>query len=284
MGDIYISSLAFNSQSIEEVIQVALERRWAVEFTSSFPFREDLADVYTQASIKRMVHNYFPPPAVPFVLNLASGNEVIRTKSIQHCVQALKLCKATKAPFYAAHAGFCIDPDVNELGREIVTNVSIDRCASIETFVESLEIILTTASKLAIPFLMENNVLISKNLTSEGINPLLCCDADEIIQLIKKVASPFFGFLLDTAHLKVSCATLGLDMDKQVLALEGFVRAIHHSDNDGQIDSNQPFGEDYWFFKHFQKFKNLIHVIESKNLGLRSIVDQINLLQHNGTK
>ncbi len=62
-----------------------------------------------------LIHNYFPPPITPFVLNLASGNETLRNQSIKFVAETISLSAKLGAPFYSIHAGFISDPRSFEL-------------------------------------------------------------------------------------------------------------------------------------------------------------------------
>ena len=91
--NIYVSTLALRNHSPEKMIALAEQHQWALEFSSGMAYQADMEDLYLGASIKRMPHNYFPAPKIPFVLNLASANDDIREFSINHCIQGLKLAK-----------------------------------------------------------------------------------------------------------------------------------------------------------------------------------------------
>lgn len=282
MSQIYISTLAFKGKTPEKIIEIAMERNWAIEFTSSFPYTENIQSTYLRASIKRLAHNYFPPPQIPFVLNLASTDESIRNLSIEHCLNGLDICKKSNAPFFAAHAGFCVDPQPCQLGHRIDIRDKFNRNEHREAFISSLKTIVKKASALQVPFLIENNVIIADNITAEGENPLLCCESKEVEWLFDAIDSPLLGLLLDTAHLKVSCNTLGIDRCEEIESIKKFVRAIHHSDNDGLKDNNQALQSNYWFLPYIKEFKDLVQVIEVRNIELEEIQQQINLLTSYG--
>ena len=276
---IAISTLAFLEQySVEEIIAVAQDHGWMLEFTSSFPYREGVDLVFRQATVARLPHNYFPPPAAPFVLNLASTDPKIRERSIAHCQQGIRLAAEADSPFYAAHAGFCLDPSPHQLGHPLEIAQSFHRPVHWDLFLNSIRSILATTQSTQVPFLIENNVLASFNLTSKGGNPLLCVDAGEIISLVKAVDDERFGLLLDTAHLKVSSCTLGFDLEAAVRDLQPFVKGIHHSDNDGQTDTNDPLDENYWFAPWIPAFRHLTHVLEVKRRPIVDIQRMIQLL------
>lgn len=282
LKNIYISSLALRGSSPEEMIERAINNNWALEFSSGMPYRADMENLYMKAAIKRMPHNYFPAPETDFVLNLASINDEIRKKSIEHCKKGLYLAKHSLAPFFSAHSGFCIDPDPNELGKKIQFSAGFNKEKNKELFIGSVKEILKTADELEIDFLAENNVIGAFNLTDNAINPLLCCNAEEIKWLFDTIKHIRFGLLLDTAHLKVTCNTLHIDIDKEFNILKPFIKGIHHSDNDGFTDDNQPMKKDYWFLPYLKQYADSVHVIEVKDIADDIINNQIKLLQPNG--
>ncbi|MBK1438368.1 TIM barrel protein [Parapedobacter sp. ISTM3] len=280
--EIYVSSLAFAGSSIEEILDLCHTNDLALEFSSGLPFRRDMQDIYIHAPIKRIPHNYFPAPQEAFVLNLASTNQVLRENSIKHCLQGLDLAKRSGSPFFSAHAGFCIDPNPEELGNKIRLPSTFDKSLCKELFIESVRQIMVHANKIGISFLIENNVIAQFNLGAENVNPLLCCTGEEINWLVSEINQPNFGILLDTAHLKVSCITFNVDLHQELKLIMPHIKCIHHSDNDGLIDDNKKFTNDYWFLKYMVQFEEIPHVIEVKNITTKEIASLKKILINHG--
>ncbi len=274
--EIAVSTLAFLGLSMNEVVGIASRNDLYIEFSSSFNYEENLIEDYKNAQIRRIPHNYFPIPKDPFVINLASTNESIRARSIEHCKLGLDLAKQSNAPFFSAHSGFCLDPDPDELGKKISVR-NYNKTENIECFHQSLAIILDYCDKINMDFLVENNVIATMNLI-RGENPLLCCSDKEILQLFDRMSHPRMGLLFDTAHWKVSCNTLDLPVER-FKNLSRLIKCVHHSDNDGYLDSNSQLKSDYWFGRYIPKLKDTLHVVEVKNLSLQQIKDQIKLLK-----
>jgi sugar phosphate isomerase/epimerase len=277
--EIVVSTLALMGKSAEEVIGLAQKNHWNIEFSSGMPYREDMEVIFLNAPIKKYAHNYFPAPKIPFVLNLASANRDIRETSIRHCIHGLELSKKAGAPFFSAHAGFCVDPHPDELGRKLALTNSFDRDEHWKIFKRSLQLICEEAEKMQMKFLIENNVLASVNVHPNGSNPLLCCDADEMLLVLKEVNHPDLGLLIDTAHLKVSSNTLHFDLKEAVGKLKNNIGCIHHSDNDGSFDTNEKMDNSYWFLPFMKEFSDIVHVIEVKKLSEEEILEQIKILQ-----
>jgi len=276
-GDIYVSSVAFAGMQAVDMIEIVRQNGWGLEFSSGMAYQADIEALYLEATVKRMPHNYFPAPKVPFVLNLASSDETIRSISVNHCLNGLRIAKRSNSPFFAAHAGFCIDPDPAQLGTEIPFNFHFDREKNKELFLKSIEEILITAEQLELTFLIENNVIAGFNYNN-NVNPFLCCESSEIEWLYNSFDNKLFGILLDTAHLKVSCHILGKDKVSEFKSIQSFVKGIHHSDNDGTKDDNSPLTNDYWFLPFMKESSHIPHVLEVKDLSISDVTEQIKYL------
>ena len=279
INNFFVSSCAFSGESISEIINLAEFNNLNIEFSSGIPFEDNLLEKMYGSKINKIIHNYFPAPSVPFVLNLASENKLIREQSIQHCLNGIDISKKINAPFFSVHAGFCIDPKPLELGNKISIKSKIERCINFDIFIDSLKILVGYASIKEVKVLIENNVIAKFNLKQQISNPFLCTDSIEIIKVFNIIQSNYLGFLCDTAHLKVSANTLGVNLDDEIDKLLPLINCVHHSDNNGLIDSNNLLDDNYWFLSHFNKLKDKFHVLEVKNIDIDEISQQINLLK-----
>lgn len=272
--NIYISSLAFEGKNLHDILQICETNRLNLECTSGMGYHNENVILYKNSRIKRQPHNYFPEPKIPFVLNLGSTNSAIRKLSVEHCIKGLILAKQSNSLFYAAHAGFCVDPKPEELGNEISFTSGINRELNKKFFIQSVMEVVAFAEKLDIDFYIENNVLSPFNFR-HGENPVLCCESSELLWLKNEVSSNRFGILLDTAHLKVSCQTLALSLSNEASRILPLAKAFHHSDNNGFSDTNDKLTPDYWFMGYLKDLEHFVHVVEVKNLNINEI------LQHN---
>ena len=274
-----VSTVAFRGMQIETIIALALKEKLTIEFSSGLPYREDMEQIYLEAPIIRLPHNYFPAPEKPFVLNLASLNDEIAEKSLNHCIRGLKLCVASGAPFFSVHAGFCIDPSPNELGREFKGLSSEGRNAYWSQFTSNIRKLVQEAQKLDVKLFIENNVCIKANIQPDGSSPLLCTDSQEIIKLINEIDNPTLGVLIDTGHLKVSAATFGFSKTEFIKSISSYIGAFHHSDNNAEVDSNFGLGDDYWFLPFMNDFIDRYHILEICDQSTDQIQRQFNLLR-----
>lgn len=277
--EVAVSSIAFLGKPVEEFVNACIQHNFIPEFSSGMPFRDDMESVFLNAKTKKKyAHNYFPAPEVPFVLNLASANKEIRKKSIAQCIKGMQLSEKAGAPFFSAHAGFCIDPNPNELGQQLSRAKSIDKNMHWNIFIDSIHEVLKESKATGLGFLIENNVLAKMNVYEDGTNPLLCVESNECKKMISDVNDKRIGLLLDTAHAKVSAKTLGFDKVNFFNELIDVTQCIHHSDNEGEFDNNLSITVDYWFLALMKNYSSILHVLEVKKISVPEIHTQLALL------
>jgi sugar phosphate isomerase/epimerase len=248
---IYISTGGFRGKTADavsaELFNAGVK---SIELSAGAYSGSLLKDLQTLApKIHFQIHNYFPPPAAPFVLNLGSLDAQIGERSIAHVEQALEWCVALGGDRYSFHAGFLLDPKVDELGRRIPSRTLFDRDACIEAFVGRVSDLAVKAEDMGISLMIENNVLSARNAQEFSANPLLMCDPDEC-QRIMQLLPPSVAQLVDVAHLKVSANSLKFNPEKMFDLCHERITGFHLSDNDGQEDSNKPFDDNAWFWPH----------------------------------
>lgn len=280
---VYVSSSAIRARTIPLVVDSALQLGvTAVEFTSSLPYYEGLErDLLAtrRSGLRALLHNYFPPPAQGFVINLASADASIRARSIAHCTHALTLSRELGAPFYSVHAGFAVDPAPRDLGRQLVSRPMHRMDDVMDTFCRSVEELRETARGLGLQMLIENNVVSARNLVNGHNELLLGATAEDVESLFERVGTDTLGLLLDVGHLKVSAMTLGFDPVDAMRRMTPYVRALHVSDNDGLVDDNQPFTRDAWFVPSLRHLHGVPRVIETRPVDAPTLAECIRVLE-----
>ena len=71
--NIYFSSVAFKNCTIKQVGELAKANNLSIEFSANFQPNDRLLEDYLSLDINKIPHNYFPPPAIPFVLNFGKS-------------------------------------------------------------------------------------------------------------------------------------------------------------------------------------------------------------------
>ncbi len=222
------------------------------------------------------VHNYFPPSRYPFVINLASNNKKILSKSINHIKRAILLVKKLGGDTYSFHAGFRLDPNFKSLGKKFKKGKMISEKKALKIFIRETKKISKFAKKNKINILIENNVVTKKNLNEFMENPFLLTNY--------KSTNYFFKFmpknvrlLIDVAHLKVSAKTEKLDPVKSIKIMNKYVGGYHFSDNNGYRDSNSSIKKNSWFLPFIKKDLNY-YSIEVYNKSPKQLKNQIGIL------
>jgi sugar phosphate isomerase/epimerase len=222
------------------------------------------------------IHNYFPPPKNPFVINLASDNKKILNQSINHIKKSILLVKKLGGNIYSFHAGFRLDPNFKSLGKKFEKIKMISKKKAINNFIIQTQKISKFAKKNKVNILLENNVVTKKNFNRFKGNPFLLTNYKDVINFFKLMPKNV-RLLIDVAHLKVSANTEKLDPIKSLKIMNKYVKGYHFSENNGHIDSNGPFNKKAWFLPYIKK--NLeYYSIEVYNKSPTKLKSQINIL------
>ncbi|MCC7280591.1 MAG: sugar phosphate isomerase/epimerase [Chromatiaceae bacterium] len=267
---VYVSSGAFDVGSVNELLGVA--RDWGIdriELSSGLPpdaAALDVARAGARDDFTFLVHNYFPAPLEPFVLNLASGDADSLRASRSHCRSSIDLCAELACPFYSVHAGFAARLRPEHLGRKLPPELAMPRDEAETIFEDSIGELVAYGERRGVRLLVENNVVAPFNLQQGHNELLLLAEPSELVDFASRIGSPTFGYLIDVAHAYVSATTLGFDPVPFLKQVKPWTAALHLSANDGTRDTNDPFGPDAWFIPHLEHFKDVIMVVEAYRL------------------
>jgi len=238
---IYISLAYLGSSNLKESIRILYENGFKnIELSGNFDYYEglesDLLDLQTKHNLRYICHNHFPPPQKPFVLNLASLNDVIYKDTLAHLKKVIKFSRKLNAQAVGFHAGFFVDIANEEIGNDLDGRALFDREKSIKRFCQGFNELKNIAGSLEL--YIENNIISHANLKAfDNENPLMLTSYNEFIELKKMVN---FNLLLDIGHLKVSATSLGLDFEDELDKMISVSSYLHCSDNDGLSDQNKP--------------------------------------------
>lgn len=235
----------------------------AIELGAHVSVHKDRLTQVANTDCSFLIHNYFPPPVEPFVLNLASSDQTVCKRSLSLVSEALVLSKRLGAPFYSVHAGFITDPTGFGTTSFIfpMPELSNETQRAKERFIDALNVALEEATRLDLQLLIENNVC-----SPELRGKLLLQTAAEFLELFEAMSTPHLGILLDTGHLNVTAHTLGFDPFDFVDQVAPYVRALHVHDNDGTADTHQPVQPKSWVLEVLRRpeFAPLPIVVEAK--------------------
>ena len=133
---IYISTGSIKNKSIQQSIDYLSENGIKNIELSGGQHDPDIFQKLKsyKNKINFMLHNYFPPPKVPFTLNLATLNDEIFEQSRNHIVNSIRISSKLEIPYYSFHAGFLIDPNPKELGKKITSQKKMMKILRLKFF------------------------------------------------------------------------------------------------------------------------------------------------------
>jgi len=287
MTNIYMSSGAFRTRTVHGVVAEAKRLGIThVELSSGLEHEPNL-----EAEVRRgmdqgltfLVHNYFPAPKEPQVLNLTSSDAEGLQWSLSHCRRAIDLSVVVNGPFYSLHSGYIAALKAHQLGRpdaqaEAFKDVAIDREAAYQLMIQSVREVADYAATRGKSLVLENNVISPVYLAKAPANPLLMTSAAEIVRFMGDIERDNVGFLIDMGHAKVSATALGFNAHDFLDQVAPYVSALHLSDNDGREDQNLPFDDSAWFYPRLKDFRDMPWVIEAYEMPDDTMKRQLALL------
>lgn len=267
---IYVSSSCIRGKYIKEVVQQLVQNDIKyIELsggTEYYPgIKNDLMHLKEKYDVRYVCHAYFPPSEEAFVINLASCNDKIYQKSIQHYRKCIQLLKDISCNVLSVHAGFYVELQPDDLGNQIEKLVIYDKDEADKRFCNAYNLIKNEAATEGITMYLENNVITPSDYECfQNQNLLMMTDVKSIYSMKEKLD---FNFLLDMAHLYVSCHTLNLSYKEQIEELTSLVKWIHISDNDAIEDRHEILKNNSTIYHEFDRLVNNIEnvTIESKS-------------------
>lgn len=247
-----------------------------IEFSSGL-YEANILKKIKGLKINSQIHNYFPVPKDPFIINLASNNKKIFEKTLSHIKKSINFSKKINSKYFSFHAGFLVDPSVRDFGKSLSSSITNNHNDCINLFINRVNYLAKYAKDRNVKILLENNVITKKNLSKFDKNPFLMSNYSDAIKIMKK-CNKNVGLLIDVAHLKVSAKTLNFDPKNYLFKLNKYIEAYHLSDNNGLADSNENISERSWFWKYIKKDASF-YTLELRNLKIQNIKKQISLVK-----
>ena len=141
LDHVFVSTTAFKTKNLKSILELCVKNDICnLELGSNVDYADDNIDVIHRYrkdfNIKFLVHNYFPRPKHDFVLNLASDENEVAYRSIEHCKSTVQLAAALGSPFYSVHAGFLFSAAPKDLGQNQTRLRRIPHDVAYSNFVE----------------------------------------------------------------------------------------------------------------------------------------------------
>lgn len=280
---IYISSSCVKEKhickSIERLVDLGFRNIELSGGTNYYPsIEDDIVKLKDKFELNLLLHNYFPPPNIHFVANIASLNQEIYQASLDHYLRAIELSKLLGAQKFGLHAGYLIDFNPSETGNTISKRALANKEDALERMVEALSILKNAAGD-EVTLYLENNVLSKKNKNEYGVNiPFFLVSLDDYLELSGLME---VNLLFDLAHFRVSQKSNEKDFEKDCSALMLVSNYIHLSGNDGFHDQNRCILGDHELMNVVSKVSLLNKTITLEVYdGEDSVLNSYNFLQN----
>lgn len=225
-----------------------------------------------------LIHNYFPIPKESFVLNLASNNKSILSKSIQTAKKAIEISSNSRLKKYGVHSGFLLDPQPSELGGLFNGFQVSKRDEAINIFRNSVMELWEHAQKFKVELLLENNVSNMENLRHHKEDIFLLSRPVEILKFFQTIPADI-GLLLDVGHLHVTGKTYGFDTVIALKDLAKISKGYHLSENDGKTDQHLAFSLKEWRFKNYLRKDLDYYTLEFKDYDFENLIRELETFQ-----
>ncbi|WP_306591078.1 sugar phosphate isomerase/epimerase [Geothrix sp. 21YS21S-4] len=237
---IFVSTSCVRARKIDEAVIFLAEAGFTnIELsggTQYYPsWKNDLLKLARLYNLTYRCHNYFPPPERHFVLNMASQDQNLRQRSIAFHLDAIRHAADLGSDTYSYHAGFYVEIQPNEIGKPLDARTAASTELAELLYFQGHERVAREGERLGVRLFIENNVLGRANFITFQVIPFMLLTWEDAERLRAKYS---FDLLVDLAHLKVTCGSLGLDFQAQARRFLTEAEYVHISDNDGFEDTN----------------------------------------------
>jgi len=252
----------------------------AVEIGSNHCF-ENNYDYIFNYQFQYLVHNYFPIPKKPFVLNIASLNKNIRERSLNHIKKAIDFCSRINAHLYTFHPGFLTDPtDSNntkynydfQWDEKQLHNKNYELAK--KYMYNALDEVAKYAQSKELAIAIETEGSLNKK------NHLLMQKPDEYLEFMDKYNKDDIGINLNIGHLNLAANAFDFKRSMFIDLIQNYIVAMELSHNDGQEDQHLPLEKETWYWDIIldERFNNSYKILEFRNTLIEDIQKNIKLI------
>lgn len=257
-----------------------------IEIGSIHAYEPDLAPRLAAVPAEFLVHNYFPPPPDPFVVNLASLDDRIRDRSLRHALDSLAFCAGIGAPIYTVHPGFLSDPSETHAPSlrnynfrfEAVPAGNGQAKEAFRRFLAAVRVLGTQAGDLGVQLAVETQGSMS--------NPhqLLLQTPEEFEEFLAETADLPVGINLNLAHLRLASGAFGFDLGPVLKRLAPRAIAVEVSHHDGTVDEHRPLvdGAWYWSILEDPAWLHIPVILECRDTPIEAIAQGMRKLGWSG--
>lgn len=243
-----------------------------------------LMDALNRFRFRYLVHNFFPPTHDRFVVNIASGSNEIRARSLDHAKACIRFSRGISAELYTFHPGFVVDPDSEsrspgsfdfEFGP---SRGKLPTSVYEEAFDRFLEGCRTLARYAA-----EHNVALAVESQGSRSEPdrLLLQRPEEFMVVMQEFAPGEIDFNLNLGHLPLASITFGFDRERLARAVASRTVALEVSHNEGLADDHAALTSSAWYWRLIDDpdFSHALKIFEGRDLAIEEACTMVEWLE-----
>ncbi len=193
----------------------------AIELGAMHDKVRDLKKLYSRlADVQKdlIVHCFFPPADVPFMVNIAAKPGPVLKNSLRQIRNSLEFCEKIEAKLYTMHPG-TVDESENEEDKE----------KAFSRFLENYGYVHDLSQDYDVPVAVENSNRAARHFLY---------DPEHIQSALREY--PKMRLLIDIGHLKLASIDAGFDIRDFISRFQDSVSELHIHDNDGKSDQHLP--------------------------------------------
>ena len=272
-------------ESIECLVDIGIKN---IELSGGTQFQdktiETLLELKEKHCLNYLVHNYFPPPAHHFVLNIGSHEQKERLTSVDFARGSIDLAYQLGVGIYTIHAGYCrkYAPNKKADGYFVAVEEDVaDYETTYQMMWESLNVLKPYADERKIRVGVENLFPIKSGI---GRNSILCTQIEILRFLDDLNGNPTLGMLMDFGHLNICAHQFGFDAGSLIDTISDrymhHILEIHLSGNDGKQDLHKPLEKDDWQLQALKNMdtKTIPITLEYRSLAPEKIYDSYDII------
>ena len=282
-NNIYISTTFLPDQEkLKSAIDILNKNDlYNIEIGSNHQYEENYNYVLKK-KCNYLVHNYFPVPKKSFVINIASLDNKIRSRSINQIKKSILFCKKSKAKLYTFHPGFLSDPEGEGNGNKKSRNYDFKWKAKLlkKNYLVSWSYMIKSIKEV-IEFAKKKNINIA--IETEGsVNAsdhLLMQKPIEYKKFMKIFSNKEIGINLNIGHLNLASKKFKFDKFKFIKLISNYIVAFECSHNYGRDDNHLPLKKYAWYWRVLKdkKYENLPKILEFRYVSVQKILNSVKL-------
>jgi sugar phosphate isomerase/epimerase len=282
-NNIYISTTFLPDQEkLKSAIDILNKNDlYNIEIGSNHQYEENYNYVLKK-KCNYLIHNYFPVPKKSFVINIASLDNKIRSRSINQIKKSILFCKKSKAKLYTFHPGFLSDPEGEGNGNKKSRNYDFKWKAKLlkknysvswSYMIKSIKEVVEFAKKKNI------NIAIETEGSVNASDHLLMQKPIEYKKFMKIFSNKEIGINLNIGHLNLASKKFKFDKFKFIKLISNYIVAFECSHNYGRDDNHLPLKKYAWYWRVLKnkKYENLPKILEFRYVSVQKILNSVKL-------